>query len=132
MDPVSMILALALQHPEVATQAANAYNSPGQIDRSKIEVSLADFAMQTLNCYHHSARFRGVSVLAAPWSEQSKFGAQASAVLRITFTGMSNQPYQIVVAEMANQRNYRTFVIGENSIIPYNKRCTLENWTAAG
>ncbi|WP_343725757.1 hypothetical protein [Herbaspirillum huttiense] len=132
MDPVSMILALALQHPEVATRAANTYNTPGQIDSTKLEVSIADFAMQTLNCYHRTARFRGVDVVAVPWAEQSKFGAQASAVLRITFTGLSNQPYQMIVAAMANQRNYRTFVIGENSLVPYNKRCALENWTFAG
>lgn len=131
MDPVSMILAMALKNPQATTTAIDGYNTPGQVDASKLQSSVADFAMQALACYHHSARFRGVEVLGAPWREQVKFGAEHSAVLRIHLTGISGTSYQMIVAAMARGQSYRTFVIDENTTIPYSKRCGLEQWTAA-
>lgn len=131
MDPISMILALAMRNPQLATQAANGYSTPGQVDVARIESSVADLATQTLNCYHRSSRFRGVEMLGAPWPAQGNFGADASVVLRIHFSGLTGTPYQMTVAAMVKDRAYRTFVINENSVVPYNKRCELEYWTAA-
>lgn len=131
MDPVSMILALAMRNPQFTAQAVDSYRTPGQVDVSRIESSVADLATQTLNCYHRSARFRGVEILGAPWAAQANFGASASVVLRIHFSGLTGTPYQMTVAAMAKDRAYRTFVINENSTVPYNKRCELEYWTAA-
>lgn len=131
MDPVSMILSFALNNPQVATNAIDKYNTPGQVDASKLQVSAADFAMQALSCYHKSARFRGVEIVAAPWREQSKFGATGSVVMRISFTDLSGIPYQMIVAAMAKEQSYRTFVIQETSMVRYNKNCSLENWTAS-
>jgi hypothetical protein len=131
MDPITMILAFAMKNPQVATSTFNNYNTPGQVNAAMLESSAADFAMQALNCYHKSARFRGVDILGAPWKEQSKYGADGSVVMRINFSGVSRTPYQMVVAAMAKDRSYRAFVINENSLIRYNKRCSLEYWTAA-
>lgn len=131
MDPVSMILALAMRNPQLAAQAVDGYKTPGQVDVSRIQSSVADFAAQTLNCYHRSARFRGVEILGAPWAAQAHFGAQASVVLRIHFSGLTGTQYQMIVAAMAKDQAYRTFVVDENSAVPYNKRCELEYWTAS-
>lgn len=131
MDPISMILALAMKNPQATTETINNYNTPGKIEATKLEGSVADFAMQTLNCYHKSARFRGVDILGAPWLEQSKFGAEGSVVIRINFTGISGANYQMTVAAMVKGRNYRTFVLHENTMVPYNKKCGLEYWTSA-
>lgn len=131
MDPVSMILALALKNPQAATAAIDNYNAPGQVNVAKLDESVADFSMQTLNCYHKSARFRGVDILSSPWREQYKYGADGSVVIRISFMGASGKGYQMDVAAMAKGRSYRTFVLGENTLIPYNKKCSLEYWTAA-
>jgi len=131
MDPVSMILALAMRNPQIAAQAVDSYRTPGHVDVSRIESSVADLATQTLNCYHRSARFRGVEILGAPWAAQASFGAEASVVLRIRFSGLTGTQYQMTVAAMAKDRAYRTFVINENSTVPYNKRCELEYWTAS-
>lgn len=131
MDPVSMILAFALKNPQATTAAIDNYNTPGQVDVGKLNESVADFAMQTLSCYHRSARFRGVDILGTPWRDQYKYGADGSVVIRINFMGISGAGYQMDIAAMAKGKNYRTFVLGENTAIPYNKKCSLEYWTAA-
>jgi hypothetical protein len=131
MDPVSMILALAMKNPQATANTIDKYSGPGQVEVSKLHASAADFAMQALNCYHKSARFRGVDILGAPWREQNKYGASGSVVMRITFAGMSGASYQMIVAAMAKDQSYRTFVINESSIVPYNKKCSLEYWTAS-
>jgi len=124
-----MILAFALKNPQATAEAAQQYREPGQVDTQQLQSSVADFAMQTLKCYHKTARFRGVSILGAPWREQRMYGAQGSVVIRINFTGLSSTPYQMVVAAMAKDQSFRTFVISENSLVPYNRNCALENWT---
>lgn len=129
MDPVSMILAFALQNPQVASQAVNSYSAPGQVNPARLQESVADFAMETLACYHKSSRFRGVEVLGSPWANQGSFGADNSVVIRIHLTGVSGSAYQMVVAAMAKGNNFRTFVLQENTMIPYNKKCVLEQWT---
>ena len=126
-----MILALALKNPQASAEAIKKYNEPGQVDVQQLRSSLADFAMQTLSCYHKSARFRGVSVLGAPWRQQAMYGASESVVMRISFMGLSGTHYQMVVAAMAKDQAYRTFVIQENSLVPYNRHCPLENWAKA-
>lgn len=129
MDPISMIFSFALNNPQAAADMADAYRQPGQVDVQQLQSSVADFAMQTLNCYHKSARFRGVTVLGAPWRGHAMFGAQGSVVLRISFSGLSGTPYQMVVAAMAQERAVRTHVLQENTVIPYNRHCPLEQWT---
>jgi len=69
-----------------------------------------------------------VNFVAAPWPEHYKFGAQSSAVIQISFTGLTGQPYQMLIAAMAKDRSYRTFVLGETSTIRYNRNCEFENW----
>lgn len=125
-----MILAYALKNPQATNEVLETYRRPGTVDAAQLSASLADFAQQTVGCYHPSARFRGVEVLAAPWSEQAKFGAAGSLVMRIYMTGLSGSVYQMIVAGMAKERAYRAFVISENTLVPYNKRCQLERWVA--
>ena len=127
-----MILAFALQNPQATTAAIQGYNTPKQVDVARLEQSVADLAMQALSCYHKSARFRGVDILETSWSEQYKYGADSAIVIRINFTGITGTPYKMVVAAMAKEKSYRTYVIGENTVIKYNKQCSLEYWTAAG
>ena len=131
MDPVSMILALALKNPDVTATTIEKLNQPGQVEVARLDDSLADFAMQTLACYHKSARFRGVELLAPSWNQQSKFGAEHAIVMRIQLQGFSGIGYQMIVAAMAKEGSYRTFVINENTSIPYSKKCSLEYWTPA-
>lgn len=130
MDPASMILALALKNPNVTASVVTDYRTPGQVETARLNESLADFAIQTLRCYHKTARFRGVQLLADAWPEQSKFGADNSIVMRIDLSGVSGSPYQMLVAAMSKGSSYRTFVIRETTLVPYNKNCQLENWTS--
>jgi hypothetical protein len=129
MDPVSLIFALAMKNPQATSAAIDSYNTPGKVEVAQLHQSVADFAMQALNCYHKSARFRGVDIIGSPWVEERKFGAQKSVVLRIYFSGFSGANYQMIIAAMARDKNYRTFVMDENTLIPYNKNCELEKWT---
>jgi hypothetical protein len=130
MDPVSMIFAIAMKNPQATADLAKEYAQPGHVDMQQLKSSVADFAMQTLNCYHKTARFRGVQILSSPWRQQSMYGAQSSVVIRIHFAGVSGTPYQMIVAAMAREDAYRTFVLQENALVPYNKNCELENWAS--
>lgn len=130
MDPVSMIFAIAMKNPQATADLAKDYAQPGQVDVQQLKSSVADFAMQTLTCYHKTARFRGVQILGSPWRQQSMYGAQSSVVIRIHFTGVSGTPYQMIVAAMAKENAFRTFVLEENALVPYNKHCELENWAS--
>lgn len=127
-----MIFSFALKNPQVTASAIENYNTPGQVQTEKLRQSAADFAMQTLNCYHKSARFRGVEVIGSPWQGQDKFGAEQSLIMRINLAGITGTSYQMIVAAMAKGRSYRTFVLSENTIVPYNKNCSLESWTQSG
>jgi hypothetical protein len=131
MDPISLILAFALKNPQATAELVDGYGRPGNVSSQTLQSSVADFAMQALNCYHKSARFRGVSILGSPWRQQGMYGAQGSVVMRIHFSGVTGTAYQMVVAAMAKDQAYRTFVIQENALVPYNKNCSLENWTEA-
>lgn len=130
--PLPLFLALALQNPALTADTLNKSMAPGQVDATQLQSSVADFAMQVVNCYHHTARFRGVDILGAPWREQAKFGATASVVLRVHLAGMSGvTKYEMIIAAMAKEDQYRSFVIDDSTITPYNKNCELEHWTSA-
>lgn len=129
MDPVSLILSFALQHQQATATIAENYGKAGQVDASRLHSSVADFAIQTLSCYHRTAKFRDVEILGAPWPNQYKFGAKGSLVMRISFVGLSQLPYQMTVAAMVKDQSYRTFVLSETSLVPYNRKCSLEYWT---
>jgi hypothetical protein len=129
--PLPLFLALALQNPALTADTLNKSMAPGQVDATQLQSSVADFAMQAVNCYHHTARFRGVDILGTPWREQAKFGATASVVLQVHLAGMSGSSYEMIVAAMAKGDSYRAFVINETTMVPYNKNCELERWTTA-
>lgn len=131
MDFVSMIFAFALKNPQATNQILQSYSQPGQVEQAQLNSSLADFAQQALQCYHPSARFRGVDVLASSWPEQAKYGAQESLVIRIYLQGWSGTPYQMTLVAMAKDGHYRSFVLHEDTMVRYNQRCRLERWTAA-
>ena len=126
MDPFTIILSLALKNPNAIADL----NKPGTVDAGELQSSLADFAMQTLTCYHKTARFRGVDVVGGRWSEQATFGAEKSAVIRINLQGVTGNHYTMAVAAMTRGHSYRTFVIHETTPVPYNKHCSLEQWTS--
>lgn len=129
MNAAILLWQLLSQEPQIIHGAVEQYQSPGQIQASALSNSMADFAMQTLQCYHKSARFRGVDLLARHWRQQDKYGADNSVVIRIRFEGLSGAPYQMTVAGMAKGSSARTAVIGEDTLVPYNKHCPLEQWT---
>lgn len=131
MDPISLILAFAFKNPQATNTAINSYTTPGEVNVSQLNSSAADFAMQTLRCYHKTARFRDVDILGTSWKDQYKFGAENSVVMRINFMGTSGNYYQMIVAAMSKGQSYRTYVINEDTLIPYNKKCELETWTSS-
>lgn len=133
MDPISLIFSLAMQNPGTTLNAVDRLNQPGQVSPAQLESSVADFAREVVNCYHHSATFAGVEPLGGPWPQQNLYGAEKSGVLRIYFKGgLTGTRYTMIVAAMAKDRQYRTAVIGDNAVIPYNKNCALERWVQAG
>ena len=132
MDPLSLILAYALKNPQATGQALAEANQPGVVDTAQMNASLIDFSRQTLRCYHKTARFVDADVLGSPWQNQYKYGAQSSVVIRISFQGgFTGEPYQMVVAAMGKERAFRTAVLQDTALVPYNKNCSLEEWVAS-
>ena len=121
-------MALA-KNPDMAASAADAALKPGSVDIAKMQGSLVDTAKGILTCYHRTGKFRQVDILGTPWNRAEQYGAERSAVVRIQFQGMTTTPYQMIVAVMIKGNAVRSAVIQENTIIPYNKRCQLEDWS---
>lgn len=129
MDPISMIISLALKNPQAAANTLNELERPGQVDAAQLNSSLIDFARQTLKCYHKTARFIDADMIGGPWQYQSKYGANASVLLSIKFQGgFTGSPYEMVVAAMAKDSAYRTAVLRDSAVIAYNDKCELQEW----
>jgi hypothetical protein len=131
VDPVSILVMALAKNPDLAKSAANAALKPGTVDVAKMRGSLADLSKGILNCYHKSARFRQTDIVGTPWDRAGQYNADRSAVLRIRFLGASGNPYEMAVAVMAKGNAVRSHVITENTIIPYSKKCELEEWSTA-
>lgn len=131
MEPISLIFSLALKNPDLAAKAADSYARPGVVSAAQLESSAADFAREVINCYHRTARFSGLNVVGGPWAGQAQYGAENSAVMQIFFTGVSGATYEMIVAAMSKGRQYRTAVLRDTAMIPFNKNCALERWVDA-
>jgi hypothetical protein len=134
MEPVTLALMLfkaAAAHPAAAASAVGAAARPGVIDVQKMQGSVVDLSKGVLACYHRTAHFEQTDLVQAPFARQAQYGAEQSAVFRITYTGMSTARYQITVAVMAKGEKVRTQVLGDTALVPYSKKCQLEDWTGA-
>jgi hypothetical protein len=128
MDPATLLLTLLMKNPAAAMDTARTAMAPGGVDVVQMQGSLVDLSRGILNCYHHSARFRQTDILGTPWTRQWQYGAEKSAVLQIKFSGVSGAPYEMVVAVMGKGNAVRSAVLNENSLVPYSKKCSLEQW----
>ncbi|MEY8688908.1 MAG: hypothetical protein AB9M53_03390 [Leptothrix sp. (in: b-proteobacteria)] len=118
-----------LKNQDLTTAAVQNATAPGQVDVAKMHGSLADLSRGVLTCYHKTARFSQVDVVQQPWDRQQQYGADNSAVLKISYQGMTMARYEMAVAVMTKSNAVRTSVIADNAIIPYSKKCKLEEWT---
>lgn len=129
MEPVSMLLVVALKNPEMAASAVQAVNAPGAVDIGRMQGSLVDLSKGILKCYHKTAVFRQTDIVKTPWDRQAQYGAEKSAVLRIQFVGgFTSKPYEMFVAAMTKGSSVRSAVIAENTTVRYTKDCSLEDW----
>src|SRR4051812_25736760 len=115
-----------MKNPNATAAAANAALAPGVVDVARMQGSLVDLSQGILTCYHRTARFHQTDIVATPWDRQWQYGAEQSAVLRIKFSGVTGGQYQMIVAVMGKGNAVRSAVIAENSLVPYNKKCALE------
>ena len=130
MDPVSLLFAALVKNPQLASSVAENALKPGAVDVAQMQGSLVDLSKGILTCYHKTARFRQTEVVATPWERAGQYGAEKSAILRITFQGMTFSNYQMIVVVMAKGTSVRSAVLQENTLIPYNKSCVLESWVS--
>lgn len=129
MDPASLLLTALLKNPELAASAAQSAMRPGTVDVAQMQASLVDLSKGVLSCYHRTAKFRQTDIIGSPWDRAWQYGAQRSAVVRIQFEGLSASPYQMIVAVMIKGNAVRSAVVAENALVPYSKRCELEDWS---
>ncbi len=129
MDPLSFALSMFLKNPEMSASVAKTAAAPAVVDVGKMKASFADLSMGILQCYHKTARYQLADVVQTPWPRQGQYSADKSAVIKIQFTGMSNTKYEMLVAVMRQEEKFRTVVISDSAMVPYNKKCQLENWS---
>lgn len=130
VDPVSVLVMALAKNPGLAASAVETATKPGAVDVAKMQMSLADVSRGILTCYHKTAKFRQTDIVATPWNRAWQYNAERSAVLRISFQGISTTPYQMTVAVMAKGDAVRAAVIDENTLVGYNKKCQLEEWSS--
>jgi hypothetical protein len=130
VEPISLILMALAKNPDMAASAAQSMNTPGAVDVAKMQGSLVDLSRGVLTCYHKTAKFRQTDIVKTPWERQGRYAAERSAVIKITFTGLTAFQYQMLVAVMIKGKSVRAAVISENTLIPYNKKCVLEEWVS--
>lgn len=128
---VSLILGFLLQHPNIAAQAGKSLPPPRKVDTAVMQASFADMAKEVLGCYHHTARYVVADVVQKPWDRQTQYGASQSALVRISYKGLSGIPFQMTVAILNKDQSVRTAVLNDTATVPYNKKCQLEQWTGA-
>jgi hypothetical protein len=87
----------------------------------------------TLLMKHPSAAASAIEndVIQQPWARQSQYAADNSAVVRIRYTGLLTTTYEMVVAVMVKNDQVRTAVLGDTALVPFNKKCQLEQWSGA-
>jgi hypothetical protein len=130
MEPISMLMAYALQNPNAAATVVQKATAPGQVDVQKMTESVADFAIQTLKCYHKTARFQKVDIIGTNWNRQSQYGASGSVGLRIQYQGISGAAYSMEAIMLVKPEQFRTVIASDTALVPYSKQCALENWVA--
>lgn len=130
MDPITLLVAALAKNPDMGASAAKSLTTPGTVDVVRMKTSLVDLSRGILSCYHKTAKFHQTDVVKTPWERQGQYGAERSAVIKISFTGVTGTPYEMLVAVMAKENSVRSAVIFENTVVPYNKRCALEEWTS--
>lgn len=130
LDPITLLVAALAKNPDMAASAAKSLTTPGTVDVARMKTSLVDLSRGILSCYHKTAKFRQTDVVKTPWERQGQYGAERSAVIKISFMGVTGTPYEMLVTVMAKENSVRSAVILENTVVPYNKRCALEEWTS--
>ena len=129
MDLISLALQLFLHNPEIALAGSKEITRPGTVDMAQMQESFADLSRGILNCYHRTARFREADLLEKPWGRQAQYGADHSALIQIQYAGITRASYKMQVVVMTKGGQIRTQVLHDSAIIPFNKKCQLENWT---
>lgn len=120
-----------LQNPDLAAESAKEIGKPGTVDVAKMKSSFADLSRGILNCYHKTARYQYADVVEKPWARQEQYGATNSALIHIRYAGMSGAKYEMAVAILSKGTQIRSAVLADNAIIPYNKKCQLEEWSGS-
>ena len=131
MSVAALALSWMLQNPQAVVDAANHVTRPGAVDPQVMQRSFADFTRGILSCYHRTGRYQVADVIQQPWTRQSDYAAEGSALIRISYTGLTGTKYQMDVALLRKQKLIRTAVLQDTASVPYSKRCQLEQWTGA-
>ena len=100
-------------------------------DETRMPDILADLSEAILHCYHPTARHQLADVAQVPWDQEGQYAdAENSALIRIHYFGPKfDDPYEIDVGLVSRRHQIRTTVVSDNSPIPWNADCRLENWT---
>jgi hypothetical protein len=128
-----MLTAIALSVLLEATEAniINGMAKSGEAVMTRISTSrnFNDLGKSVLKCYHGTARYRSAHLLEAPWHKQRDYGADRSALIRISYAGASGQEYSMMVGLMGKQTQVRAAIQSDNAKVPASGKCALNDWT---
>lgn len=131
MAQEALLLDFLLKTPPTAAPGAKETNKAAPVDAAKMQASFADLSIGVLTCYHRTAHYRTADKVQQPWQRQSQYAADNSAVVRIGYTGVSGSAYEMDVAVMVRDNKVQTAVVRDTAVIPYSRKCQLENRTGA-
>jgi hypothetical protein len=104
-----------------------------EADETRMPETFADLAKTILRCYHETTRFQHAEIVQMPWDQQSRYGGEKSAVIRIQHVGAaSGAQYEMSVGLVSQQAQIRTKVLDDTSPVAWNAHCRLENWLTLG
>lgn len=124
-----MALSWFLQNPDAVAASVKQMTRPGEVSVSQMNQSFGDLSRGVLGCYHRTGRLVASDIVERPWAKQAQYGADSSVVIRLKWRGLSSNEYQTIVAVLSKSGRVRAAVLSDSAMIPYSKRCVLENWT---
>ena len=126
--PLVPLVEKAIEEAAISQAVSLEKSSPTKRVPKKAADNLADASKQILHCYHGTAQFRHVDVVEAPWRGQTQYGAKNSALVRISYVGVTGERHEMMAALMTKEHAARAQVVDDNAHFRTSSSCPLQDW----
>jgi hypothetical protein len=131
IEEIFQVINFVAAHPATPVNYVTVSPFGPERDETRMPETFDDLAKGILHCYHHTARYQVADVAQIPWNQEGQYsGSDNSAVIRIRYLeAKSDDLHEMNVALVSRQTQIRAAVVNDNSTLPRNADCQLENWT---